>query len=207
VDGALCRDAGAIVQPETSSVALDGAVLLYSRFHYFMVHKPAGVLTACDDAREQTIMDLLPPDWRKRRIMPVGRLDRDVTGLLLFTNDGPLAHALIHPKNGVEKVYRAELTRPVLPEDIEAFAAGLDLGDFTALPALLRPASGNSALITVCEGKYHQVKRMCEAIGNPVIRLHREAFGPLVLPTGLQPGEWRELRADEVEALRAAVES
>ena len=137
--------------------------------------------------------------------MPVGRLDKDTTGLLLLTTDGELAHRLISPKRGIEKTYLATTDTPLLPEDIEAFARGLELSDFTALPAVLDIVDAHTARITVTEGKYHQVRRMLAACGHQTLTLHRERVGPLNLDESLSPGGMRELTDAELDSIRKAV--
>lgn len=174
-----------------------------------MLHKPAGVLTAARDGRAQTVMDLVPPALLHRRVLPVGRLDKDTTGILILTNDGALAHALLAPGRHVWKRYVACVTGRLDGEDTAAFAAGVPLSDFTALPATLTilcaDESESRAVVEVREGKYHQIKRMFSARGHEVTALHRTSFGPLELPDDLPPGGLRRLSAGEVAALRAAV--
>ena len=171
-----------------------------------MLHKPAGVLTAAKDPRAATVMDLLPPVYRSLSCMPVGRLDKDTTGLLLLTTDGELAHRLISPKREIEKTYLATTDTPLQAEDIKAFAQGLALSDFTAKPAVLGIVDAYTARITVTEGKYHQVRRMLAACGHDTLTLHRERVGPLRLDAALRPGEMRELTADELSAVKQSVE-
>jgi 16S rRNA pseudouridine516 synthase len=209
VDGAAPRDPGLVVDPARAAVALDGRALAYRRHRHVMLHKPAGVLTAAMDAKAGTVMDLLPPLYRACGCMPVGRLDRDTEGLLLLTTDGALAHRLLSPKSGVEKVYLARVDGPLDARDVSAFAAGLALSDFAALPATLTilesgPASAR-ALCAVREGKFHQVKRMFAARGRTVTALKRLSIGPLTLDDALAPGAHRALTQAETAALRAAV--
>lgn len=174
------------VSPENDCVFLDGHLLSYSRFRYFALYKPAGILTACEDRKQKTVMDILPGELKSLDLFPVGRLDKDTTGLLLLTNDGEYAHRVISPKYQIEKVYYAETDGQVDAKDAEAFAAGLTLRDgLQCLPAKLEPledASGKEAcLVTVMEGKYHQVKRMLASVGKPVRKLHRLSVGALTL--------------------------
>lgn len=204
VDGEIARDAGMQVAPE--QVRLDGGEPLRAGELYVMVHKPVGVVTATEDARFQTVMDLLPEELRRRGLGPVGRLDRDVTGLVLLTTDGQLAHRLISPRWKAEKVYRARCEGRLTENDVAAFAGGLALSDFTAQPArlaILRAEEAESlAEVTLTEGKFHQVKRMFAAVGHPLIALERRRIGPLELDPALRAGEARELTGDEVEALK-----
>ena len=188
---------------DTDAVAVDGAALARG-YVYLMLHKPAGVVSATRDARERTVLDLLDDDLRRRELFPVGRLDKDVTGLLLLTDDGPLAHELLSPKKHVDKVYRVTVEGTLDETDRAKLAAGLVLGDGLAcLPAHLEltedPAVG---LLTLREGKYHQVKRMMASLGKPVAELKRVAMGGLALDEGLEPGQWRFLTAGEVVLLR-----
>jgi 16S rRNA pseudouridine516 synthase len=207
VNGEAVRDAAFQVQ-EGDGVLLDGKRLDTRLSRHVMLHKPAGVLTAKEDARQKTVMDLLPPVYSALGCMPVGRLDKDTTGLLFFTTDGALAHRLLSPERHVDKVYLAEVDGPLTEKDVEAFAAGLAMGDFTALPArleILESGAGRAAArVTVREGKFHQIKRMFEAVGRTVTALHRERFGPLELG-GLPPGAWREATEEELDSLRGAV--
>ena len=208
VDGETARDPARAIDPALAAVAVDGQALVYRRRRHLMLNKPAGVLTAASDSRAATVMDLLPPPCRAQGCMPVGRLDRDAEGLLLFTNDGVLAHRLLSPRAGIEKVYLVAVDGPLGEADAAAFAAGVILSDFTALPATLSvlesgPASAR-ALCGVCEGKYHQVKRMFGARGRRVLALKRLSIGPLALDEALPPGAHRELTAGEEAALYAA---
>jgi len=186
---------------EDQTVTWDGEVLEYRPYIVIALNKPAGYLTATRDAHAKTVLDLIPAELRRRDLSPAGRLDRDTTGLLLLTDRGDLVHRLIAPKHEISKIYLAELDRPADDDDVEAFARGLDLGDFTALPATLELLPGNEARVTVHEGKYHQVKRMFEVRGKTVLSLHREAVGPIPLPPELSPGEWRFLTKEECKRL------
>ncbi len=195
---------GAFSVPEGALVTLDGRPLDCRLDRYLMMNKPAGVLTAREDARQKTVMDLLPPVYASLECMPVGRLDKDTTGLLLLTTDGELAHRLISPARHVDKVYEARVEGALEQKDVEAFAEGIPLGDFTALPARLEILAPDVGLATVREGKFHQVKRMFGAVGKPVLALRRLRFGPLSLDEALQPGDYRELNEEEIAALYAA---
>ena len=190
--------------PETVHLTVDGAEVICAPFVYVMLHKPAGVLSATEDRSQPTVLDLLPPELRRRGLFPVGRLDKDTTGLLLLTDDGPLAHGLLSPRKHVDKVYLARVDGRVDGADAAALAAGLTLGDGTVcLPAGLEPlGDGSTCLVTLREGKYHQVKRMLAARGKPVLTLHRLRMGPLTLDEGLKPGKWRFLTPRERAELR-----
>ena len=202
VDGAAVLSPDVKVDPATSQIVVDGAVLGYARHTYLLLHKPAGLLTATEDPRQETVMDLLPPAYRKRGLAPVGRLDKDTEGLLLLTDDGELNHRLTSPKYHVEKTYYARVEGDLSEKDVEAFAAGISLKDFTCLPAKLELLSPSECKVSVGEGKFHQVKRMLASRGAPVIYLKRLTMGPLRLDDGLPAGSFRELTEAEAEALR-----
>lgn len=209
--GAVRVDGQVALRPETqvteaSQVLLAGQPIGDSSKQYYMLHKPAGVLTAARDSRARTVMDLVPENLRKRKVLPVGRLDKDTTGLLLMTNDGELAHFLLSPNRHVWKQYRATVTGLLTEADVQAFADGLQLSDFVAKPARLTILSAGPeesvGLVEVREGKFHQVKRMFAATGHEVTALYRATFGPLSLPQELPEGQYRALTVAEVEALR-----
>ena len=203
VDGVAARDPGMNVQPE--QVTLDGEAICAPQEIYLMIHKPAGVITATEDKRLPTVVSLLPEKLQKRKIGPVGRLDRDVTGLVILTTDGQLAHRLISPKWKAEKLYRAVCEGALSETDVQAFAAGVQLSDFTARPAgmeILESGETSVADVTLTEGKFHQVKRMFAAIGHPLIRLERRRIGCVALDEHLQPGQYRSLTETEIAGLK-----
>lgn len=203
-DGRTVRRPEEKADPAAVRLTVDGAEVDCAPFVYVMLHKPAGLLSATEDKNQPTVLDLLPPELKKRGLFPVGRLDKDTTGLLLLTDDGALAHELLSPKKHVDKVYRAEVEGHVDGGDAAALASGLVLGDGTVcLPAGLEPlGDGSACLVTLREGKYHQVKRMLAARGKPVRVLHRLRMGPLALDEGLKPGQWRFLTPQERAELR-----
>ncbi len=206
VDGKPAPAADMKVDPQAAVILLDGEPLGYEKFTYVMLHKPAGVLTATEDRRQETVLDLLPPELRRRALSPVGRLDKDTEGLLLLTNDGQLAHRLLSPKSHVDKVYYARVDGALEPGDIAAFAAGMTLGDgLECLPAGLEILSPAEALVTLREGKFHQVKRMLAARGKPVLYLKRLSMGRLRLDPALAPGAWRMLTEEERSALNLSL--
>lgn len=206
VDGKPAPAADMKVDPQTAVILLDGEPLGYEKFTYVMLHKPAGVLTATEDRRQETVLDLLPPELRRRTLSPVGRLDKDTEGLLLLTNDGQLAHRLLSPKSHVDKVYYARVDGALEPGDIAAFAAGMTLGDgLECLPAGLEILSPTEAFVTLREGKFHQVKRMLAARGKPVLYLKRLSMGRLRLDPALAPGAWRMLTEEERSALNLSL--
>ncbi len=201
VDGIPERDGSRKIDPAAQRVALDGEVLGGKRRMVVMLNKPAGYVTATEDARQKTVMELLPKEWAHLDLKPVGRLDKETEGLLLFTNDGDLLHRLIAPKQEVPKVYYARHEGCATEEDVAAFAAGLTLKDGTLCrSAVLEPLGAGESLITVCEGKYHQVRRMMASRGMTVTYLERRREGSLSLGD-LPRGQARELTAEELEAL------
>ncbi len=204
VNGRIILDPALSFETEQDRLVLNGKELDGRVVRHVMLYKPAGILTAARDARQPTVMDLLPPVYRGIDCMPVGRLDKDTTGLLLLTCDGELNHRLLSPARHVEKRYRALVEGELEEKNVEAFAAGMDLGDFTAQPAKLTILRPSLAEVIIAEGKFHQVKRMFAAVGHEVLELHRCAFGPLELDPALQEGQWRELTAEEEKALREA---
>lgn len=208
VNGQVVRSADAHVQPG-DRLTLDQQPLDAHTTRHVLLNKPCGVLTAARDPRQPTVLDLLPPAYRACGCMPVGRLDKDTSGLLLLTTDGELAHRLLSPKRHVWKCYEATVDGPLNAQDAAAFAAGLELSDFTALPAeleILRSSPQEAvAQVRVWEGKFHQVRRMFAARGRTVTALRRLSLGPLTLDASLQPGEYRELTAQELTELLAAV--
>ena len=204
VRGEIARDSGMNV--ELCDVLLDNALLCADSEIYIMIHKPAGVITATEDKRLPTVVSLLPESLQKRKIGPVGRLDRDVTGLVILTTDGQLAHRLISPKWKAEKTYRAVCAGRLTDADARAFAQGLILSDFTAKPAALAILSADddqsTADVTLTEGKFHQVKRMFAAIGHPLLSLSRLRIGCVHLDPALAAGEWRKLTDAEIAGLK-----
>ena len=206
IDGKIIKDPGFSVDT-SSRVIFRGSAIAYEEFVYYMLNKPAGIISASEDDREPTVVDLISEPKRKD-LFPVGRLDRDTEGLLLITNDGALSHRLLSPKHHVDKVYYARVSGLLAESDIELFRDGLVLTDgLECLPADLKILSvsedeyTSEAEITVREGKFHQVKRMFSSIGAEVIYLKRLSMGPLVLDPGLAPGEYRRLTSDEMAAL------
>ena len=205
VNGQPARDPGMQVSP--GDVRVDGLEAPVSSQLHLMVNKPAGVLTATEDRRLPTVLDLLPEALRRRRPGPVGRLDRDVTGLVLLTTDGQLAHRLISPRWKAEKCYRAVCEGRLDEKCVRAFAEGIALSDFTARGAVLTILEAgderSTADAVLSEGKFHQVKRMFAAVGHPLIALERRRIGTLPLDEALAPGEYRPLTAAEAADLYA----
>lgn len=202
VDGRLAASAEDKLDPAAAIITVAGETISLCRFTYVMLHKPAGVLTATEDRKQPTVLDLLPPELRRIGLAPVGRLDKDTEGLLLLTNDGELAHRLLSPKYHVDKRYLARVDGELSAADTEAFARGMTLGDgLECLPAGLELLLGHACIVTLREGKFHQVKRMLAARGAPVLYLKRLSMGPLVLEDSLAAGAYRLLRAEEISAL------
>ena len=205
VDGRLAASAEDKLDPAAAVVTVAGETISLCRFTYVMLHKPAGVLTATEDRKQPTVLDLLPPELRRIGLAPVGRLDKDTEGLLLLTNDGELAHRLLSPKYHVEKRYFARVDGELSATDAEAFARGMTLGEgLECLPAGLELLPGHACIVTLREGKFHQVKRMLAARGAPVLYLKRLSMGPLTLDDSLAAGAYRLLRAEEISALYRA---
>ena len=185
---------------EEDLVVLDGEPILRKRRILAVLNKPMGFVTSTEDPRDRTVMELVPKEWMKMGVYPVGRLDKDTEGLLIFTNDGALAHSLISPKNGIEKEYYVEHTGSVKKEDIAAFKAGMVLDDETLKPALLIPMDEGKSRVVVTEGKYHQVRRMMAIRGMDVTYLKRIREGNLALGS-LEVGKWKELEPGEEDEL------
>lgn len=202
VDGRLAASAEDKCDPAAAVVTVAGETVALHRFTYVLLHKPAGLLTATEDRKQPTVLDLLPPELRRIGLAPVGRLDKDTEGLLLLTNDGELAHRLLSPKYHVEKRYLARVDGELSAADAEAFARGMTLGDgLECLPAGLEVLPDRVCIVTLREGKFHQVKRMLAARGAPVLYLKRLSMGPLTLDDSLAAGAYRLLRAEEISAL------
>lgn len=204
VNGAPARRPEDKIDTEKDSVVFRGSPLGYTEYEYFMLNKPAGVVSATEDRTERTVLDLI--DARQRKdLFPVGRLDKDTEGLLLVTNDGGMAHRLLSPKKHVDKVYYAKVAGRITEEHVRLFAEGVDIGDEKpTLPAELTVLSSGEISeieLVIREGRFHQVKRMFQAAGGEVLYLKRLRMGSLVLDRELQPGEYRKLTEEEVRAL------
>ena len=201
LNGVAVKDGSLKFDPGSSHVCVDGEALGGKRRVVLMLNKPAGYVTATEDKTDPTVMELLPPEYAHLELKPVGRLDKATEGLLLFTNDGDLLHRLISPKKEVPKVYYARHEGSAGEEDVAAFASGLTLRDgLLCLPAKLEPLGAGESLITVCEGKYHQVRRMMASRGMTVLYLERRMEGALALGE-LPRGQVRELTREEIAVL------
>ncbi|MFP7278223.1 pseudouridine synthase [Exiguobacterium indicum] len=203
VDGEIVRDPKQHVDVETQQVLMYGESVTYQKYIYLMMNKPPGVISATEDKRDETVIDLLFEDVTYFKPFPVGRLDKDTEGLLLLTNDGAFNHALMSPKKHVEKTYYAEVTGVLTQEDVEAIAEGVTLEDgYQAKPGklvILSTTETDSTLeLTITEGKFHQVKRMMLALGKEVTFLKRRSIGRLELDPGLELGDYRELTQEEL---------
>ena len=207
--GRVCVDGEIVVRPDTKIspeqiVSLDDQQIIYEQYQYYLLHKPAGVISASEDKRQKTVVDLITERGR-RELFPVGRLDKDTTGLLLITDDGPLAHRLLSPRHHVVKTYQAEVDGILTEQDIIRFQEGIRISEeWTTLPAqlsILRADRHSLAQVSIYEGKFHQIKRMFEAVGKPVLSLCRISMGPLSLPDDLLPGQYRTLTDEEYTEL------
>jgi len=206
VDGYPARSAEDKADPESAEIVVNGETLTYRRFTWVMLNKPAGYLSATEDGRGPTVLDLLPAELKKQNLFPVGRLDKDTEGLLLLTNEGGLAHDLLSPKRHVDKVYYTRVAGRLTEEDCRAFESGLLLDDgLQCMPAGLKILSAgeeSEAHVTLREGKFHQVKRMLAYLGKPVLYLERISMGNMTLDSDLPRGKYRFLAPEEVENLR-----
>ncbi|USB32212.1 pseudouridine synthase [Paenibacillus sp. YPG26] len=211
LNGQVLKDSGAQADPYTDQIEVDGELVLYREFIYIMLHKPAGVISATEDTRDRTVIDLLPEHYKVFHPFPVGRLDKDTEGLLLITNDGQLAHDLLSPRKHVPKTYYADVRGLVGEEEAARFEQGVELDDgYVTLPAKLvvtgqaqdEEGPVSRILLTISEGKFHQVKRMFEAVGSKVLYLKRMSMGSLTLDETLPKGAFRELTEDELNSLR-----
>ena len=197
VDGVVVTDPGMKIS-EDSAVTFKGEPLQYKQFRYYMLNKPQGVVSATKDNIDTTVMDLLK-DVNTRDMFPVGRLDKDTEGLLIITNDGELSHRLLSPRSHVDKCYLVQLMHSITADDIKSLSKGVDIGDDTlTLPAKVEAIAADRIYLTITEGRYHQVKRMLEAVGNKVVFLKRVSFGPLELDSDLAPRQYRELDDSEI---------
>ena len=209
VNGIPAKKADVQVDPDTVSVIFKGQPVVYRQFTYILMHKPDGVVSATEDGREKTVLDLLPEELRRIRpaLFPCGRLDKHTTGLMLLTNNGDLSHRLLSPSRHVDKTYAFSVKFPLSEEDVTALESGVDIGGYVTAPCRveLDPKNpderGSTGRITLHEGKYHQIKLMMEARHNQITKLMRMTFGPLTLDPALEAGEWRLLSHEEIALL------
>ncbi|RXT05879.1 pseudouridine synthase [Ammoniphilus sp. CFH 90114] len=206
VDGKIVKDSSQHVETEEQQVEFDGEIVRYREFVYLMLNKPQGVISATEDLVERTVIDLLDQEYIPFEVFPVGRLDKDTEGLLILSNDGKMAHELLSPRKHVPKTYYADVEGIVTSEDVLAFSKGVQLDDgYTTLPAhlvILQSGELSKIELTIHEGKFHQVKRMFQAVGKKVKYLKRIKMGNLSLDPALSLGEYRELREEEISLLK-----
>lgn len=208
VDGVVCKDSGMNVDPEKSVIKINGEEIVYRKYIYLLMNKPGGVVSATTDSKDDTVIDLLEVEHQVFEPFPVGRLDKDTVGLLLLTNDGELNHRLIAPKWHVDKVYFAKIDKKVTEKDQKAFKSGITLDDGYKckegnLEIISSTDEGSEVKVTIQEGKFHQVKRMFEALDKNVTYLQRIEFGGLKLDETLEEGEYRELTEEELALLKS----
>lgn len=184
--------------PETTEFLVDGKKFTYKKYVYIMMNKPKGVLSASRDKNEKTVIDLLPQEMKRKDLFPAGRLDRDTEGFMLITDDGELAHKMLAPKSHVYKLYEAECSRELTEDDVRAFEKGIVCGDIEFLPAQMKLLGGRRALVEICEGKFHQIKKMFLSVGTEVTALKRLRIGAVFLDKNLAPGESRYLSETEI---------
>ena len=212
VNGKKEKSAKLQINEDTDEIYFDGQKLDYEEFVYYMMNKPQGVISATEDPKHKTVLDLMDDYARAKEVFPVGRLDIDTHGLLLLTNDGKLAHALLSPKRHVDKTYLAQVKGIMTDADVETFVQGIPLKDFTCQPAKLELVSIDTekdqslVRVTIAEGKFHQVKRMVAYCGKEVVDLQRLTMGTLTLDEDLKRGEWRRLSKEELEGLLESVQ-
>ena len=201
IDGEVVRSSSQKADPEKNVITIDGKPLTVKKQIYLMLHKPKGYVSATEDKEHQTVLALVPPEWKGRDLFPAGRLDKDTTGLMIITDDGVLAHNILSPRKHVQKVYGVELDIPVTEEMQKGFAAGVELNDGLCKEAKLVITGEKTAEVTLKEGRYHQIKRMFGCYGAKVMELHRIAMGDLYLPDDLAEGDCRELTEEELKKL------
>lgn len=197
VNGIAPKSASLHIDPEKDEVIYCGKRIRYKRFTYIMLNKPDGYLSATEDKRDKTVLSLLPPEMKRLELFPCGRLDKNTLGFLLLTNDGELAHKLLSPRYHVEKTYRYGCEAPLSETDAARLEAGVDIGECVTKPAKVEREAPTEGTITVTEGKFHQIKRMFEAVDNRILYLERVSFAGIPLDTSLARGEWRYLTAEE----------
>lgn len=202
VDGSIVSVPDTKIDEASARVSLDAKEFSYSKFIYIMLNKPAGLISATEDEREKTVMSLLPESYMTKGLFPAGRLDKDTTGLLVLTNDGETAHKLLSPRFGKKKVYKVTAAKPFKESDIKALERGIELSDGKTKPAGLEITDNpNIAYMTLTEGRFHEVKRICIALDNECVELERVRFAGLELDKSLEQGQWRLLSDKEISGL------
>ena len=202
IDGKIITSASQKADVDKNEILLDGKPFVVKKQIYLMLNKPKGYVSATEDKKQQTVLELVPAELKGRDLFPAGRLDKDTTGLMIITDDGMLAHNILSPKKHVQKIYRVELDIPVTEEMQEGFAEGVELNDGVCKDAKLTILGEKTAEVTLREGRYHQIKRMFGCYGAKVVELHRLAMGELYLPDDLPEGECRELTEEDLQKLQ-----
>lgn len=198
INGEISNDPKKNIDPENSEVFFKDQKLIYKEYRYYILYKVSGYITALEDRREKTVMDLLPEWVNKKDLFPIGRLDKDTEGVLLFTNDGKFSHKILSPKYHVEKCYRVVLKKDISCEDIENLKKGVDIGGYITKEAKVEVVNTKEILLTITEGKFHQVKKMLQAVNNEVVYLKRERFGKITLGD-MKPGEVLEIEKGDID--------
>lgn len=201
--GVPVRRSDVQVDPEKDTVMYCGVPVRYRKFVYVMLNKPDGYVSATEDGKDPVVTELLPEEYRKMGVFPCGRLDKHTLGLMLLSNDGALSHRLLAPKSHVAKSYAFRVKFPLSGEDVAALESGVDIGGYLTKPCCVELLGEHEGMITITEGKYHQIKLMMQAVHNQITYLERKRFGPLLLDEGLSRGEWRELTDTEILALQS----
>ncbi len=202
VNGVVIKRSDVHINPDIDEIKLFGAVVSYKKFTYIMLNKPEGYVSATEDGRDKTVLDLLNDEERRKNLFPCGRLDKNTVGLMILTNDGDSAHRLLSPKHHVPKTYAFKSKHPLSPEDIDRLKNGVDIGGYITKPCTVSlDADGMGGKITITEGKYHQIKLMLEAVDNKITYLERLTFGNINLDINLKRGEWRHLTNEEESLL------
>lgn len=202
VNGAVIKRADVHIDPDKDEIRLFGEVVSYKKFTYIMLNKPEGYVSATEDGREKTVLDLLNDEERRKNLFPCGRLDKSTLGLIILTNDGDSAHRLLSPKHHVPKTYAFKSKYPLSSDDVERLEAGVDIGGYVTKPCKLSlDSDGTGGKITITEGKYHQIKLMLDAVKNKITYLERLTFGNITLDKNLKRGEWRHLTSEEESLL------
>lgn len=197
-DGRVVKRPEEKYDPDKTQFAVDGEIIYFKKNLYIMMNKPQGVLSASKDRYEKTVIDLLPENLKRKDLFPAGRLDKNTEGFILITNDGALAHKMLSPKSHVYKLYEVKTDRELTEDDVKAFGKGIKCGEICFLPAAMKITGKNKALVEICEGKFHQIKKMFLSVGAEVISLKRLRIGEVYLDEKLLPGECRELKAQEI---------
>ena len=197
VNGIPAKKSDMQINEGVDEIILNGIPVTYKKFTYIMLNKPQGYVSATDDPHEKTVLDLVDPEDKRKGLFPCGRLDKNTLGLVILTNDGEGAHRLLSPKHHVSKVYKFEALSPISQKDVEMLEKGVDIGGYLTKPCRVALTGESSGEITLTEGKYHQIKRMLEAVNNKITYLERISFGTIMLDTSLARGEWRYLTPSE----------